>query len=777
MMHDDSLPVNVLPVNNKYLVHDNLEIERLERGNDHLFELLLSQDIVHICVNSLATLTNYAKMEQDYIDEYSENLMLKAELSKKEHMVEKTVFDEVVLRCSRLKNRSVNLELKLQHQKETKLDAKDVSIAKLKKHIENFKGKNVVQKDATPNNAKVITSGVFKLDLVPLAPKLLKNKDAHIDYIKHSRENANTLREIVKHARALRPLDSDLDFAYKIDQRIQEVLMYVKDTYPCLTKASEKLVVVTPINRTRRVRWKPTGRTFTIDGNTCPLTRITSTKVELLRKPLQNQFRNDQIAKIMSYDLEVAFRKHMCYVQNLDGSDLVSGSRDTNLYTISLDDMLKSSLICLLSKASKTKSWLWHRRLSHLNFGSLNQLAKQGIVRGLPKLNFKKAHLCSACSLGKSKRSSHKPKVDDTNQEKLFLLHMDLYGPMHVEIINGKKYILAEAVLIHLYYNKTPYELMDEKKPDLSFLHVFRSLCYPTNDSEDLGKLKLEADIGLVPNFIPQPPCVPPINNDWVILFQPMFAEFFNPPLIVVSPVPVAAAPRLVDLTGSRVITKTPHFHDEPLHETLHEDSTSQGSSSNVRSSHTPLELLGKWTKNHPLVNVIADHSRAVFIRKQLKNDAMWCYFDAFLTSVGSKNFKEEMLKSSWIDTMQEEINEFERLQVCDPVDTLMMNKSKLDEDLQGKPFDPTHYHGMIGSLMYLASNRPDLVFAVCMCARYQAKPIEKHLHAVKRIFRYLKGTIDMVICWSSKKQKSTSISSTEAEYIVYLGVVLKSYG
>ncbi|GJZ11339.1 retrovirus-related pol polyprotein from transposon TNT 1-94 [Tanacetum coccineum] len=123
-------------------------------------------------------------------------------------------------------------------------------------------------------------------------------------------------------------------------------------------------------------------------------------------------------------------------------ADLISGSRDTNLYTISLDDMLKSSS-CLLSKASKTKSWLWHRPLSHLNFGTLNQLAKQGLVRGLPKLKFKKDHLCLACSLGKSKKSSHKPKADDTNQEKLYLLHMDLCEPMHVESINGKKYILG----------------------------------------------------------------------------------------------------------------------------------------------------------------------------------------------------------------------------------------------------------------------------------------------------------------------------------------------
>ncbi|GJW31737.1 integrase, catalytic region, zinc finger, CCHC-type containing protein [Tanacetum coccineum] len=159
------------------------------------------------------------------------------------------------------------------------------------------------------------------------------------------------------------------------------------------------------------------------------------------------RFRNDHIARIMGYgdyqlgnvtisrvyyveglghnffyvgqfcdaDLEVAFRKNTFCIHNLEGVDLTFESRDTNLYTISLDDMLKTSPICLLSKASKTKSWLWHRQLSHLNFGTLNKLAKDGLARGFPRLKFQKDHLCSACALGKSKKSSHQLKAEDTN--------------------------------------------------------------------------------------------------------------------------------------------------------------------------------------------------------------------------------------------------------------------------------------------------------------------------------------------------------------------------
>ncbi|GJX67047.1 retrovirus-related pol polyprotein from transposon TNT 1-94 [Tanacetum coccineum] len=150
------------------------------------------------------------------------------------------------------------------------------------------------------------------------------------------------------------------------------------------------------------------------------------------------RFGKDQIAKIMGY--EVAFRKQTCYIRDLEGVDLLKGSRGSNLYTLSLEDMMLSSPICLLSKASKTKFWLWHRRLSHLNFDSITALAKQGLVRGLPKLKFQKDHLCSAYALGKSKKHSHKPKAKDSIQEKLYLLHMDLCGPMRIQMMASEQF-------------------------------------------------------------------------------------------------------------------------------------------------------------------------------------------------------------------------------------------------------------------------------------------------------------------------------------------------
>ncbi|GJU05415.1 retrovirus-related pol polyprotein from transposon TNT 1-94 [Tanacetum coccineum] len=256
---------------------------------------------------------------------------------------------------------------------------------------------------------------------------------------------------------------------------------------------------------------------------------------------------------------------------------------------------------------------------------------------------------------------------------------------------------------------------MHNKKPDLSFLYVFGSLCYLTNDNEDLGKLDAKDDIGifvgyaptkkafriynrrtlkiiktihvtfneliamaskqfssrleihsmtpatsssgLVSNPVSQQPCIPPKRDDWDCLFQPMFDEYFNPLAIDVSPVPKADALRVVVLFDSLVSTSI--NLDAPL-----TSSTSQESSSNVRQTHTIIEHLGRRTKDHPIANVIEDPSRSISMRKQLETNAMWCYFDAFLTSIELKNFKQAMTESLLIDAMQEEIHEFEGLEV-----------------------------------------------------------------------------------------------------------------
>ncbi|GJY91858.1 hypothetical protein Tco_0507640 [Tanacetum coccineum] len=175
--------------------------------------------------------------------------------------------------------------------------------------------------------------------------------------------------------------------ACKYVKLIQEFLGYVRDTFLDIHKPSEKLVAISPINKKKTVR--PTGRTFTLVGNASPLTRITATNKVPLREPIPLEVvaqesvvtkvytRRPKIGNITilrvyyveglghnllfvgqfcDSDLEVAFRKHTCFVRNLEGVNLLLGSRETNLYTLSNGDMMASSPICLLSKASKTKS-------------------------------------------------------------------------------------------------------------------------------------------------------------------------------------------------------------------------------------------------------------------------------------------------------------------------------------------------------------------------------------------------------------------------------------
>ncbi|GJZ25574.1 retrovirus-related pol polyprotein from transposon TNT 1-94 [Tanacetum coccineum] len=324
------------------------------------------------------------------------------------------------------------------------------------------------------------------------------------------------------------------------------------------------------------------------------------------------KFRNDHVAEIKGYrDYQIrnAMISRVYYVEGLGHNLFSVGSRGSNLYTISLEEMMQSSPICLLSKAFKTKSWLWHRMLSHLNFSYINELAKQGLVRGLLKLKYQKDHLCSACALGKSKKHTHKPKFDGSIQEKLYFLHMDLCGLIRIKSINGKKFILVIVDDYSQRHNKTPYELIQDRKPKLTYFHVFGVLCYPTNDGEDPDNLKPKVDIGIFVGYTPTKkayriynirtrmimetihvefdklttmaseqfglgpelqlmtpetissglvhnppsliPYVPRIKNDWYLLFQPMFDEYFNPLPNVVFPVLAGAAPRPADPIGS----------------------------------------------------------------------------------------------------------------------------------------------------------------------------------------------------------------------------------
>nr|GEX13322.1 zinc finger, CCHC-type [Tanacetum cinerariifolium] len=159
------------------------------------------------------------------------------------------------------------------------------------------------------------------------------------------------------------------------------------------------------------------------------------------------RFGNNDFAVIAAYgDVVIgsmSIMKSTCFFRTEYGVDLLTGDCSLNLYTVALNEVASNSLATLLAKASSSQSWLWHQRLSHSNFATINNLVKNNLVPGLPKTKFEKDHLCFACEQGKIHRKHHKSKMTFASNKPLYILHMDLCGPMRIESINGKRYVLV----------------------------------------------------------------------------------------------------------------------------------------------------------------------------------------------------------------------------------------------------------------------------------------------------------------------------------------------
>ncbi|GJS81422.1 retrovirus-related pol polyprotein from transposon TNT 1-94 [Tanacetum coccineum] len=511
---------------------------------------------------------------------------------------------------------------------------------------------------------------------------------------------------------------------------------------------------------------------------------------------------------------------------------------------------------CFTSRISDviTLKWIYKVKLDELG----------GILKNKARLVAQVIYIWKVPVIYSSRRDNGTEFVNQTLREyyeKVGISHETFIArsPQQNGVIERHNQAVATACytqnrsIIRLRHGKTPYELLHDKFPDLSFFHVFGALCYPTNDSENLDKNYGSPSSTTVDQDEPSPS-----NSQTTLETQ--------------SPV----IPN--DVEEDNHDLNVAHMNNDLFFGILIPENDYEASSSSdviptIVHIDTPnSEHVTKWTKDHPLENIIGELGRPVSTRLQLYEQALFCYYDAFLTSVEPKTYKDALTQACWIKAMQEELNEFDRLEVwelvpqegiyfeesfapvarlnairiflayaahmnmivyqmdvktaflndilheevyvsqpdrgiflnqskyaleslkkygmesSDPVDTPMVEKSKLDEDTQGKAVDPTHYHGMIGTLI---------------------KATEKHLHAVKRIFKYLRGTImglwypkdssialtayadadhagcqdtrrstsgcmqllgDRLVSWSSKRQKSVAISSTKAEYIAMSG-------
>ncbi|GKC11965.1 retrovirus-related pol polyprotein from transposon TNT 1-94, partial [Tanacetum coccineum] len=615
------------------------------------------------------------------------------------------------------------------------------------------------------------------------------------------------------------------------------------------------------------------------------------------------------VGQFCDSDLEVAFRRNSCFVRNLDGVDLLKGNRSTNLYTINLHEMASASPICLMARATSTKSWLWHQRLSHLNFDTINDLAKNDLVTGLPKFKYHKEHLCPSCEQGKSKRASHPPKPVPNSKQRLHLLHMDLCGPMRIASINGKRYVLvivddysrytwvhflrskdeapeviktflkritvllqspviiirtdngtefknqilkeyfdsvgishqassvrtpqqngvverrnrtlveaartmlifsraplflwAEAIatacytqnrsIIHRRFNKTPYELINGRKPDISFLHVFGALCYPKNDREDIGKLGAKGDIGFFigysadscayrgtakrRNRFRKKPSAPLLRMEAIRIFLAYAAH----KSFIVFQMDVKTAFLHGTLKEDVYVCQPEGFidADHPSHvyklkKALYglkqaprawydELSTFLLQNHFFKGTIDPTLFIRRFDDDILVVQVYVDdiifgstHPRYT----QLFSDLMKSRFEMSMMGemtfflglqvnqsprgifINQSNYVLEILKKYGMET-------------CDPIGTPMEIKDKLDLDQKGTLVDAIKYHSMIGALMYLTSSRLEILHATCLCARH-----------LQEYFWWSSILGEKLVSWSSKKQDCTALSTAEAEYV-----------
>ncbi|GJU57156.1 retrovirus-related pol polyprotein from transposon TNT 1-94 [Tanacetum coccineum] len=467
------------------------EIETVNIKLEHIVAKLLSEN-----ENLHKEIVHLKQIFKEQLDSIK-----KSRVSNKEHN------DSLIAQMNSKSGENVDLRAQIQE----KVFANTV----LKNELWRLKGKDVVDFVALTPKAITIALGKLNIALEPLPPKLFKNKAAHVDYIQKSKEHANVLRELVEEARASNPLDSDSELAWKV---------FTKIGY----------------------NWIPTGRNFTLVGNVCPLTRITSTNKVPVREPIP---------------LEVVAPEFVV----------------TKVYT-------------MRPKVPKTAG------------------------------------------------SNSKPKI-------------------------------AKSMIS----NQT-----EPGTSQGSNTSVALSSSSPDECSENLGKLQAKADIGIFIGYAPKKKAYRIYNRCTQRVIESCHVDFHE--LTTMASEQISLEPALQEMTPA-----TPMFDE----------------------FFSPPAILASLVPVVPVVRSSASHVESTgdtFLQQQFDLDG--AFFDYSLNQLKNNN-------SQVIHLYVEEENHDLEVAHMSNVDTPMVEKSKLDEDLQGRSVDPTHYHDMVGTLMYLTSSRPDLLLLV----------------------------------------------------------------
>ncbi|GJS61226.1 retrovirus-related pol polyprotein from transposon TNT 1-94 [Tanacetum coccineum] len=352
------------------------------------------------------------------------------------------------------------------------------------------------------------------------------------------------------------------------------------------------------------------------------------------------------VGQFCDSDLEVGFRRNTFFVRNLEGVDLLKGNRTTNLYTINLHEMASASPICLMARATSTKSWLWHQRLSHLNFDTINDLARNDLVTGLPKFKYHKEHLCPSCEQGKGKMASHPPKPVLNSKQRLHLLHMDLCGPMRINDREDIGKLGAKGDIgffIGYSADSCAYRVYNRRTKKIMEAMAFeQSILKPELQGMTSGQISSGLDLTYAPSTITTQQ---PTEGELDLLFEAMYDDYIGgQPSAAQRTTPDAQAPPDVDGI-----------------ETQQQHAQQQDNQAPLQPKTVVDNVLDAMLDGNTFVNPFATLSTSVAESSSSQ------YVDPLNmhTTIEPKNVKEAMTDPAWIESMQEELLQFKRLDVC----------------------------------------------------------------------------------------------------------------
>ncbi|KAI3667119.1 hypothetical protein L6452_42167 [Arctium lappa] len=418
---------------------------------------------------------------------------------------------------------------------------------------------------------------------------------------------------------------------------------------------------------------------------------VTIKKVSYVEGLRHNLF---SIGQFYDKILEVNFKAKTCSVRTEEGKELLVGTRKSDLYIINLSRIQNDKQVCLLTKASKQQSWLWHRRLSHLNFRYINNLVNGKLVKGLPALKYEREHLCAACEKGKMKRAPHKPNPEPnvlitflkTTQENLQKPVKFLRTDNGTEFMNQKIEEYLESVGISHQYSAA-------RTPQKNEVIQEDSLCFNQQPNTEI-KFSVKADEGIFIGYsststafrvyLKKSKTV--IESINVTFDEEMASEQHNSEPVITgvlaygmedlttthptsSDVPIESNALIQQEIHPQPEQAVPAEPSEPTTSTainIPPEQAEEGTSGFIDDtidihSYNPLPHEHKWTKEHPISQIIGDPSKTIQIRSASMN---MCMHDSFLSKFEPTRVSEALADPEWVISMQEELNQFDALQV-----------------------------------------------------------------------------------------------------------------